>query len=88
MVGDAEGERRLGDRPARAFDLVEGVKRALVHVMAVDPQQRRAVFAAHDLVRRPELIDDGLQSAHARQLVPGPRACKGCGQYCTLKNTK
>ena len=88
MVGDAEGERWLGHRSPALSDLIEGKKRAFVHVVTIHPEQRGAILAARDFVRRPELVDDGLRCAHARQLVPGPRACKGCGQYCTLKNTK
>jgi hypothetical protein len=88
MVGDAEGQPRLGHGPPAFSDLIEGQKRALVHVVAIHPQQCRAVLAARDLVRRPEFVDGGLRCAHPRQLVRRPRACKGCGQYCTLKNTK
>ena len=38
-----------------------------MHVMAVDPEQRLAVLAAHDLVGRPELVDQGLGLVHTRQ---------------------
>jgi hypothetical protein len=36
--------------------------------MAIDPQERGAVLAPHDLVRRPELVDEGLRLAHARSM--------------------
>ncbi len=53
MVGDAERERRLGDAAPARFHLAEGVKRALMHKMPVDPEQRGAILAARDLMRRP-----------------------------------
>ena len=37
-----------------------------MHVVAVDPEQRLAVLAAHDLVRRPQLVDQGSRVVHAR----------------------
>ena len=46
---------------AARLSSVEGVKRAFMHVMPVDPEQRGAVLAARDLVRRPELVDEGLR---------------------------
>ncbi len=64
MVGDAEGQPRLGDRDAALGELAEGVERALVDIVAVDPEQRRAVLAAQDLVGGPELVDDGLGLVH------------------------
>ena len=67
MVGDAEGEARLGDRHAPLGQLAEGVERALVHVVAVDPEQRLAVLAADDLVGGPQLVDQGLRLVHARK---------------------
>ncbi len=65
MIGHAEGQARLGDRDASLGELAEGVKRALVHVVAVHPEQRGAVVAPQDLVGGPELVDDGLGLAHA-----------------------
>jgi hypothetical protein len=65
VIGDAEGEPGLGHRNAPLGKLAEGVERAFVHVMAVDPQQRVAILAAHNLVGRPDLVDDGLGPIHA-----------------------
>ncbi len=59
MIGDAEGEPRFGHGAPARFHLAEGVERAFVHVMAVDPEQRGAVLAARDLMRRPQLVDQG-----------------------------
>jgi hypothetical protein len=59
MIGDSEGEAWLGDPRAARFELAEGVERSFMHVMAVDPQQRLAVVAPHDLVRRPKLVEQG-----------------------------
>lgn len=53
MIGDAEGQSRLRNIAAAHLHLTEGVKRAFVHIMPVDPQQRGAVLAARDLMRRP-----------------------------------
>ena len=64
MVGHAEGQAGLGDRHAPLRQLAEGVERALMDVMAVDPEQRLAVLAPHDLVGGPELVDDGLGLVH------------------------
>ena len=64
VVGDAEGQAGFGDRNAPLRQLAEGVERALVHVVAVDPEQRLAVLAADDLVGGPELVDQGLGLAH------------------------
>ena len=64
MIGNPEGELRLGGRTAARFHLAEGVKRAFVHVVAVDPEQGRGVLAARDLVRGPELVDQGTGLAH------------------------
>ena len=35
-------------------------------LMAIDPEQRLAVLAAHDLVRRPQFVDQGARVVHAR----------------------
>ncbi len=63
MVGDAEGQPGLGDRHAALGQLAEGMERALVHVVAIDPEQRLAVLATHDLVGGPELVDQGFGDA-------------------------
>ncbi len=70
VIGDAEGELRLGDvAPARAH-LAEGMERAFMHVMAIDPEERGAVLARHDRVRRPQFVDQGLRCVHCRADVP------------------
>jgi hypothetical protein len=65
VIGDAEGEARLGEARAARLDLAEGVERSLMHVMAVDPQQRLAVVAPRDLVGRPQLVEQGQRLVHA-----------------------
>ena len=65
MIGDAEGEAGLGHRASARLHLGEGVERAFMHVVAIDPKQRGAVLAPRDLVRRPQLVDQGLGFAHA-----------------------
>src|SRR5215471_14437305 len=64
MIGDSEGETWLGDPRAARLELAESVERSLMHVMAVDPQQRLAVIAPHDLVGRPQLVEQGQRLAH------------------------
>ena len=54
MVGHPEGQTRLGDLDAALGQLAEGVKRALMNVVTVDPEQRLTVLAAHDLVGWPK----------------------------------
>ena len=71
VVGDAEGQARLGDRHAALGQLAEGVERALVHIMPVHPKQRLAILAPHDLVGGPNLVDDRLGLVHARNAA-GP----------------
>ena len=85
MVGDAESEPGLRHRAAACLHLAEGVKRAFVHVVPVDPEQRGAVLAAHDLVRRPQFVEQGLRFIHARASGTGLVAGR---QYCMLKDTK
>ena len=72
VVGDAEGQARLGDLARRALgELAEGVERAFVHVVAVDPEQRRAPSSRRsDLVRGPELVDEGSAGSFMRDHVP------------------
>jgi len=53
MIGDAEGKARLGDLASALSHFAESVKGAFVHIVPVDPEQRSAVFAARDLMRRP-----------------------------------
>ncbi len=64
MIRDTEGETWLGDPRAARLELAEGVERSFMHVMAVDPQQRLAVVAPHDLVGRPKLVEQGQRLAH------------------------
>ena len=35
-----------------------------MHVVAVDPEQGRAILAARDFVRRPQFVDQGAGFAH------------------------
>jgi hypothetical protein len=46
VVHDAEGQARFGHLEPAFGELGEGVVRAFVHEMPVDPQQRRAILAA------------------------------------------
>ena len=65
MIRHAEGETGLGNRHAALRQPAEGVKRAFMDVVAIDPEQRIAVLAAHDFVRGPKFIDQGLGFSHA-----------------------
>ena len=67
VIGDAEGQARLGDARAARLELAEGVERPLVHVMAVDPQQRLAVLAPRDLMGCPQLVEQGRRRVHAHR---------------------
>ena len=55
MVGDREGQTGLGDICIALREPGECMKRAFMHVMAVDPEQRLAILrrtiscAAHNL---------------------------------------
>ena len=83
MVGDAEGQARLGHLAPARLELAEGVERALVHVVAVDPQQRLPSSRRDDLVGRPELVEQGqrlrsclemcrMSAARASDNIEGP----------------
>src|ERR1700738_2845557 len=71
MVRDCKGEARFRRRFASLAQSCEGMKRALVHIVAVNPQQRFAIFAAHDLVRRPHLVEQGSRLVYG-SLMPAP----------------
>ena len=66
VIGDGEGEARLGNRAPARPQLAEGVKHAFVHVVTVDPEERGAVLPPGDLMRRPELVDESKRLVHAR----------------------
>ena len=53
VIGDTEGELRFSDSAPTGFHLAEGVERALMHIMTIDPKQSGAVVAAHNFMRRP-----------------------------------
>ena len=73
MIGDREGQAGLGDARTPLRQPGEGMKGAFMHVMAVDPEQRLAVLAPHDLMRRPQLVDQGARVVHARlRCLVGP----------------
>src|SRR5258708_18453606 len=59
MIGDTKGETWLGDPRAAGFELAEGVERSLMHVMAVDPQQRLPVLTPHAFLGRPQFLAKG-----------------------------
>ena len=67
--------------------LAEGMERALVHEMPIDPQQRGAVLTTRNLMRRPQLVDQRLRLAHARDVAPPEGLVEGY-KYRTLKNAK
>ncbi len=64
MVGDADGQGRLGHRQGTFRQLGEGVVRAFVDVMPIDEEQRRAVLPQGDLVIGPDLVEEGAGRAH------------------------
>ena len=87
MVGDREGQAGLGHAGTALRQPGECVKGAFMHVMAVDPEQQLAVLAAHDLVRRPQLVDQGARVVHARiRCLVSPRVSpdniEACGDQC------
>src|SRR6185437_5919429 len=88
MVGDAERQIRLGNRTATCLHLAEGVERAFMDVMAIYPEQGSTVFAARDLVRRPEPIDQSLWLTHRGARPPRFTRLVERSRYCMLKNTK
>ena len=68
-VGLTDAKKALdeanGDFDAALSQLAEGVKRALMNVVTINPKQRLAVVAANDLMGSPELVNDGLGLVHA-----------------------
>ncbi len=70
VVGERQVGPASGDRGAAVGELGEGVERSFVHIMAVHPEERVAVLGPQDLVRRPQLVDQGLRFVHgARQVL-------------------
>src|SRR5262245_43510127 len=67
MIGDSEGEASFGHARAACLEMAESVERPFMHEMAIDPQQRLAVLASHDFVRRPQLIEQGQRGIHAHR---------------------
>src|SRR5688572_2374090 len=74
MVGDTEGEVRMGDLGAALPQLVEGMKRALVHKVPIDPQQRLPVLAGYDGVTVPELVEQGPRTGGVLRHLALPNA--------------
>ncbi len=72
MVGDAEGQRGLGHRATALMHLRKRMERSFMHIVAVDPEQRRSVLAPGDLVRRPQFVDQSLRLAHTGRCASGP----------------
>ena len=66
VIGDAKGQPGLSHGHAPLGKLGEGVERTLMHIVPVDPEQRFPVFAPHNLMRGPELVDQGLGLTHTR----------------------
>src|SRR5262249_3770789 len=64
MIGDAKGELWLCDTPSASFHLAKSVKRALMDVMPINPEEAGSVVAPHNFMRGPELVDQGLGIAH------------------------
>ena len=78
MVGDAEGQPGLRRLAAARLHLAEGVEGAFVDVVPVDEEERSAVLAPCDLVRGPELVDEGQWRGHADSYSPPGRwTCRG-----------
>ncbi len=72
MVGDAEGQPGLRHADTALGELAEGVEGALVHIVAVDPEQRLAVLPLDDGVGGPEPVSYTHLDVYKRQ--PMPRA--------------
>src|SRR5262249_54755008 len=57
-----------------------------MHVVAIDPQQRLAVVAPHDLVGRPQLVEQGERFAHAYRSASNAaigRNIEGVARQCS-----
>ena len=92
MIGDAEGEARPPPPPSGVVEHGESMEAALVHQVAVDPQQGGAVRAGQDRVRVPDLVEQGAagggegrghsaasQSSISRRAMESPRgSTKSC----------
>ena len=70
MIRHAERETGLRNRRAALRQPAEGVKRAFMHVMAIHPEQRIAVLAAHDFVRGPQVYRSGFGLQSCRKRTP------------------
>ena len=85
MVGDAECQLRLCDAGAAPGQLAEGVKRAFMNVVPVDPEQGLAV-AFQDLVLSPEFVEQGQRRCHAT--ISCSRDIAVASPYCMVNDTK
>jgi hypothetical protein len=64
MIRNTERQTGLRDRATARLHLTESMERAFMHIVAIDPEQGRPVVAPHDLVRGPQLVDQGLGLTH------------------------
>ena len=64
MIRNTERQSGLRDRATARLHLTESMERAFMHIVAIDPEQGRPVVAPHDLVRGPQLVDQGLGLTH------------------------
>ena len=58
MIGDTKSEIGAGDLRATFADLIEGMERAFMEEMPVNPKQRLAIFPRGDGMRIPDLVND------------------------------
>jgi hypothetical protein len=65
MIRHCKRETGLRNRRTALRKPAEGVKGAFMHVMAIHPEQRITVLAAHNFVCGPKLIDQGFGLSHA-----------------------
>ena len=64
VIGDAEGQIGTRDAAVARGDLAEGMVRAFMDEMPVDPDQRQAIVAAgHDVVV-PQFVKQGRRCRH------------------------
>ena len=69
MILDAEGQVRPRQLGAARLQLVEGVERAFMQEMPVDPEQALPVLALHDDMRVPDLVEQCARRFRCRPSI-------------------
>src|SRR5947208_79087 len=79
MIGDGEGQARFGDLRVAGLQSSEGMKGTFMDVVTVDPKQGCTVFAAHDLMHRPQFVEQRLRLLHAVETPCSRRGLRSSG---------